>query len=151
MTQQTRITTEDELLDHCEATPEMEGFAWFEVDASQMKHVDGPQKGELIFPELEGVYTPLWDITSNAPYAKERYKTDKQDAKDAHAARIEEYRARVADNMRIFEEGPQGPLEDELEGVDDCPMPESQNLDDDDWQDFWMGASPVVTMIAERD
>jgi hypothetical protein len=46
---------------------DIEAFTLFEIDAGAMRHISGPNKGELIFPELHGEYVPLWEVKETTP------------------------------------------------------------------------------------
>jgi len=129
-----RISSEEALLDAAELNPSTAPFAWFYIDASQMRHVDGPHKGELMFPELEGKETPLWNITSNSGSEADQKRGEADVAKAAHRQRVLDMTSRVANGL--------GALTD---SEADDPTDEGEALDpaEDEWTRFWGGESPT--------
>ena len=119
--------------------PEVVPFLLFEVDAGSARIVGGPNHGELMFPELGGKHTPLWNVTIvGGETLTTQRREDRATQKSAHQARVAHYAEVVASG---------GALEPLWEGEQD-ETPEDEGYDE--WRHFWGGDSPTERMAMER-
>jgi len=114
--------SEDALLDAALASPDMAPFAMFDLDLGGMTD---PQTGDLVFPEFNGQYTPLWRITQNGEETQRQREHAKQVARTQtralHLERVKALAKRIDDGLPLFEEN--------------APL--------DEWHRFWGGLTPT--------
>jgi len=127
----TKLSSENDLLTAALESPEMAPFAMFTIDASQMRHVDGPHKGELMFPELKGEETPLWNIRSNGGNEVDHKKEEKQAATATRKLRVATLAQRVEDGLPLFR---------------DDETPPQYQTPHDEWERFFGGETPTQKM-----
>jgi len=125
----TKLSSEDALLDAALENPELAPFAMFEIDLGSMTD---PTTGKLLYPELEGKYTPWWNITSNGGSMADARKADAQLAAATHRLRVENMASRVEHGLSALDTEEEAPT--------------------DEWAHFWGGDSPTekMTWIGEE-
>jgi len=129
----TKISSEDALLEAALLSPEIAPFAMFNLDLGAMVH---PDSGEPVFPELGGVYTPLWEIRSHSNQAHDlaHTKEKQRSAARTHLARVELMTKRVAAGLPLHEDDDTSPP---------TPAKKVEVSPTDEWAHFWGGASPT--------
>ena len=87
----TILEMEKFLADPKNIPPELLGFVCFDIDLGAMTYPsDHPNEGELVFPEFEGEYTPLWEVdVLDTPIEEEENPSNKERKAAEKASRIQ--------------------------------------------------------------
>lgn len=119
-------------LDYALGVPTLAPFAMFEVDLGAITGTDG----KPVYPELEGKYTPLWEVDFTPPEEVDRVSGWTMEQWASYAIRCD----------RVVK------LANKYDGVEwdtPDPTPVVDSTPQDEWFHFWGGDSPTKRREAE--